>query len=261
MTDSELLHAVCAAAAAEFDVLGEIARDASGLVVFLARDLASGELVVLKLSRGDPEEAGQDEYSLEVARELDPSLPDIESHCPRCGAKLRRWARFCTQCGGDISGVGPSSRENLSRDTLRHAVRAAAASEYDVLGEIPRAEGGGLVYFARDRKTGTIVALRLQRESESEYALDVTRVLTPLPAAGARSTASRNDPVDAVRRSRPVADHGPTTRSSAPAPPSAEKLWRASELNALMKRVTDNRSAVIGAALVALILIILVVVL
>ena len=220
MTDSELLQAVRAAAADEFDVLGEIARDGSDLVVFLAREFASDVLVALKLTR-EPDESGHDQYSLTVARELDPSIPDVESRCPRCNAKLRRWARFCTSCGTDVSGVGPSSQENLSRDTLRHAVRVAAESEYDVLGEIPRAEGGGLVYFARHRERGDIVALRLQQESDSEYALDVTRVLKPIPRVVKPAVASA--PPAAAPRSYqadfdpPAADRGPWVQSS-PAP-------------------------------------------
>ena len=176
MDATELLSAVRAAAGDDFDVLGEIARDGTKTIVFLARDQQSKNLVVLKLVRADQGTSGPDEYSLEVAEKLDASVPDIESRCSRCGAKLRRWARFCTQCGADVSGIAPSSGENLSQSTLRNAVYAAAAADFDILGEMPRAEGGGLVYFGRKRSNGDIVALRLQKESESEYALDVTRV-------------------------------------------------------------------------------------
>lgn len=256
MTDSDLLRAVRAAAADEHDVIGEIARDGTNTVVYLARDLESKDLVALKLTRGEPDEFGQDQYSVDVIRELDASMPDIESHCPRCGSKLRRWARFCTQCGMDVSGVGPSSSENLSRDTLRHAVRAAAQSEYDVLGEMPRAEGGGLVYFARDRKSGNIVALRLQRESASEYALDVTRVLKPaLTPSGARPAVERSPQSSApspagvpasVPTSVPAA--GPSGEASPDRLPSAVGAGQ----NGLRRSILGNvNPLVVGAGIVA----------
>jgi hypothetical protein len=218
MTDSDLLRAVRAAASDELDVLGEIARDGDRTVIFLARDLQAAELVALKLIRGEPDESGQDQYVVEIVHDLDGSMPDIDSYCPRCGSKLRRWARFCTECGIDVSGIGPSSRENLSRDTLRHAVHAAAQSEYEVLGEMPRAEGGGLIYFARDRKTNSIVALRLQQESESEYALDVTRVLKPVSNVGqaAESAGGSGRVPDARRGAQSASPDRPSSGTSTP---------------------------------------------
>jgi hypothetical protein len=255
MTDSELLRAVRAAAADEHDVLGEIARDGTSTVVFLARDLKSRDLVALKLTRGEPDEHGQDQYSVEVVHELDASMPDIESRCSRCGNKLRRWARFCTECGLDVSGVGPSSAENLSRDTLRNAVRVAAQSDYDVLGEMPRAEGGGLVYFAREKKSGSIVALRLQRESESEYALDVTRVLKPVgPQRAGSPRVLVNGP------SRPTGEPQVARSPSSPSTPGApsgeappNRLPSAFVgLNGLRQSILGNvNPLVVGSAIVA----------
>ncbi len=262
MTDSELLRAVRDAAADEFDVLGEIARDGLNTVVFLARDLQSTDLVALKLIRGDPDQSGQDQYTVEVVHELDASMPDIDSTCPRCGAKLRRWARFCTQCGMDVSGVGPSSQENRSRDTLRNAVRAVAESDYEVLGEMPRSEGGGLVYFARDRRSNNIVALRLQKESDSEYALDVTRVLKPV--AGLASARPMGAPTRAASDARQASGPGsplaqrppePSTRPAQPGPATAAGWVGA--VRALLDEARHRINPVVAGSVVAIVVILI----
>lgn len=255
MGETELLSAVRAAAGADFDVLGEIARDGAKIVVFLARDLQSKELVVLKLIHNTSTETGQDEYVLEVAEKLDSSVPDIESYCSRCKNKLRRWARFCTQCGLDVSGVGPSSSENLSRDTLRNAVYAAAASEFDILGEMPRAEGGGLVYFGRKRQGGDIVALRLQQETDSEYALDVTRVLKPMESLQSRNASDGRVEITGVNRRRETAFETATGEPPAALRPLVSPTQPPSQLGrfdieSLRRSITENPNPVIVAAFV-----------
>jgi hypothetical protein len=255
MDATELLSAVRAAAGDDFDVLGEIARDGTKTIVFLARDQQSKNLVVLKLVQGDQSTSGPDEYSLEVAEKLDATVPDIESRCSRCGAKLRRWARFCTQCGADVSGIAPSSGENLSQATLRNAVYAAAAAEFEILGEMPRAEGGGLVYFGRKRSTGDIVALRLQRESESEYALDVTRVLKPVTSPTSRAAGSGGvDRVEitGVSRARPILNSAASpVQPSQPTPRPPQPFAGRAALDALRRRIEANPNPyIVGAFMV-----------
>src|SRR6185503_20377378 len=97
--------------------------------------------------------------------------------CPRCTAKLRQWARFCTQCGLDVSGEAPESGSHESRAALREKVREATEGKYEFLGDIPRSEGGGMVYFARDLSDGRIVALRLQKDMKQRFEVGVTRTL------------------------------------------------------------------------------------
>jgi hypothetical protein len=258
MSETELLSAVRAAAGSDFDVLGEIARDGSKTVVFLARDLQSKGLVVLKLIHSTSSETGQDEYVLEVMEKLDSSVPDIENYCSRCQSKLRRWARFCTQCGLDVSGIGPSSGENLSRDTLRNAVYAAAASEFDILGEMPRAEGGGLVYFGRKRDGGDIVALRLQQETDSEYALDVTRVLKPMePSPQARSASQGHVEITGVNRPRPrpteppVSQPSPSLGPPMPSTPPPSTVGKF-DIASLRRSIESNPNPVIVGAFVVI---------
>jgi hypothetical protein len=184
MSNAHLYVAVREAAAGTFDVLGELGTAPTGGVVYLAREIAGAELVVLKLEPGD-DGAGGSQFYLDVARELDASVPDVEMRCPRCRGKLRQWARFCTQCGLDVSGEAPASGEHASRAALREKVRVATADQYEFLGDIPRSEGGGLVYFARDLADGKIVALRLQKDMNKKFAVGVTRTLKAVDLEGA----------------------------------------------------------------------------
>jgi hypothetical protein len=197
MSNAHLYVAVREAAAGTFDVLGELGAAAAGGVVYLAREIASGELAVLKLEPGD-DGAGGSQYFLDVAYELDASVPDVEMRCPRCRGKLRQWARFCTQCGLDVSGEAPASGEHATRAALREKVRAATADQYEFLGDIGRAEGGGLVYFARDLADGKIVALRLQKDLNKEFAVGVTRTLKAVEAEGAAASKGAGSPRPAV---------------------------------------------------------------
>jgi hypothetical protein len=199
MSNAHLYVAVREAAAGTFDVLGELGPGPKGGVVYLARELAGDGLAILKLEPGD-DGAGGSQYFLDVATELDGSVPDVEMRCPACRAKLRQWARFCTQCGLDVSGEAPASGEQASRAALRDKVRAATAGQYEFLGDIPRSEGGGLVYFARDLSDGKIVALRLQKDMNKKFEVGVTRTLKAVERDVASAPASRGAAVTIVQR-------------------------------------------------------------
>jgi hypothetical protein len=171
-----LLEAVQDAAAGEYEVFGEICRGKGGTIAYLARDLADKKLVVLRLSTS----AGAgDEYSLEVVKQLDASVPAPEGACPSCGAPLRQWGRFCSMCGCDLWGDPSVGGENTKEDLLQ-AVKEAAKGKFEVLGEMPWAEGSGHVYFVRDLESGKLAALRLLEEAEGEYSLGRTGVLKRL---------------------------------------------------------------------------------
>ena len=209
--DDDLLRAVKEAAAAEYDILGEMGRGERGSVVYLSRERASQKLVALKL-RPDG-----GEYELSVLRELDASVPAMGNKCPSCKVDLVGWGRFCSHCGKDLSGTrsGEASREELLK-----AVRGAAEGEYEVLGEMQRSEGGGVVYFARELKSGRLVALRLTREQESDgsesYALGVTQVIKPLVASLGATYASPTSVMQAAS-APPARAAAPSTRSPQPA--------------------------------------------
>lgn len=217
--DDELLRAVKEAAAAEYDILGEMGRGERGSVVYLAREKASQKLVALKL-RPDG-----GEYELSVVRELDASVPAMGNKCPSCKADLVGWGRFCSHCGKDLSGTrsGEASREELLK-----AVQGAAEGEYEVLGEMARSEGGGVVYFAREIKSQRLVALRLTREQESDgsesYALGVTQVIKPLVASLGATYASPTSVMEAARapasRTAAPSARSPQPTAKSPTPPS-----------------------------------------
>ena len=168
----QLWQAVREAATPDFVVLGEIGRGADGTIAYLARERAAGRLVALKASPGG---AGG-EYVLDVAEQVDPTLPAPLSECPRCSAPLRGWNRFCTQCGVNLWS-DRSAGERWDKADLLKAVEEATRGKYEILGEMDRSDGGGVVYFARELGTGKIEALRLQPEGGREYSIGLTGVL------------------------------------------------------------------------------------
>jgi hypothetical protein len=126
---------------------------------------------------------------------------------------------------------------------------------------MPRAEGGGLVYFARDRKSNNIVALRLQKESESEYALDVTRVLKPVAGVGGAGggAASSGRVPDAGRGAQPAQSGRQPSSSSSPVgpAPSASSGDVRERLEAALGRLSPM---VVGSIVVAIVVIVVLVI-
>lgn len=207
-TDDPFLNAVKEAAAADFTVLGEIGRGEAGVIMYLARETATRRLVALRLQR-----EGQlaDEFSLEVVRHLDNSMPAPDSKCVKCGKEIKGWARFCSYCGADLTGAAPKEGDAVERALMLEAVKDAVSADYDVLGEMSRTEGGGAVYFACERKTNKIVALRLQREGAGdEFSVGLTTALKPI----ARSLGVRSGATQALSAM-------PRTPEPAPPPPPA----------------------------------------
>ena len=213
----KFLRAVQRAVGGDFDVLGELGRGSKGKIVYLARETASRHLVALQLLPG---EGGPDsgELWLDVLRKLDGSVPSAEGKCPRCGETLRGWGRFCGQCGSDLSGVAAGGAD-ATPDRLREAVRQAAGQTYDVLGQMDRSEGGGVVYFAKEKDSGKIVALRLQKDAPAadgreRYNLGQTMMLNSVV-----NSLLGPEPVEAPPA--PVVAMGAPRPAPAPTPPPA----------------------------------------
>jgi len=187
------------AAAGKYEILGELGADAWGTRVYLARDAAAGGLVALRLQR---QPRGDGAGELQARGALDSSVPALRGECPACFGTLSGWGRFCPRCGSDISGVPPGEPAGVTEAELLTAARAAATDRYRILGAMPRAEGGGLVYFASDAESGRIAAMRLERTEEGQFRLAVIGTMpayrpasernapTPAPATGAAGGAA-----------------------------------------------------------------------
>lgn len=160
MHEDAVWDALARALAGEYEIVARFGLGGGGAPVYLARELMTDSLVALRLP---PLVSGGDarEFGLEVVRQIDSSLPEIEAKCRHCSATIRHWSRLCPRCGKDISGLAPAGPDQ-TREELRRLARSAAAGRYDTLGDMSRVEGGGMVYFARELASGQIVALTLE---------------------------------------------------------------------------------------------------
>lgn len=164
----------------DFTVFGELGRQGDSLAALLAREHSNQRLVVLMVQTST-NSAGEVELSVDVKDELDARIPDGGSKCPACSATLRPWVRFCTRCGHDVTGKGATS--DAEREELRSAVKEAVEADYEFLGDIRRSEGGGDVFFARERSSGRIAALRLNSSAvKGEFELGETNIMRKAPS-------------------------------------------------------------------------------
>jgi serine/threonine protein kinase len=162
-----------------FEILGELGSNDLGPSSYLARDRKTGELVAIQIT--DLIDTKQPVVS--VKHTLNSSVPATNRHCHMCKAVATDWRRYCANCGADLSGAdlsGSNAAAILERAT-------SGGKTIDLLGEMPRSEGGGKVYFGAERNTGQIVALDLRKAGTpgggSGYSLDVTSTLRkPTPA-------------------------------------------------------------------------------
>ncbi|HKN68099.1 MAG TPA: serine/threonine-protein kinase [Gemmatimonadaceae bacterium] len=129
-----------------------------GSVAFLAREEPTGALVIAALNERVGMAAG---YDVTLWRSLEESLPGPMSWCPQCGTEVEGWTRYCS-CGADLSGIAPGTEE--AREALVERVRQSVAGEFELLGSLPYAGGGGPAYFARRPDGGVVVALRMHAD-------------------------------------------------------------------------------------------------
>ena len=182
-----VLRAVLATVSGQYQLLGELGRAVAGTIMYLARELHSSQLVVLRL---DPAQSGEGSV-LSVMRELNASIPGGTAPCPDCGATAVVWGRFCPACGADLAGEegGGVTASASEPGGSPEAARQPAPDGYEILGSIPRAGGtsAGVVYFARELATGSLVALTARAGGASGrevggsgfHILQTLRPLTP----------------------------------------------------------------------------------
>jgi hypothetical protein len=251
MNEDAVWEALARALSGEYEILARLGLGAGGAPVYLARELVTDSLVALRLP---PLVSGNDgqEYGLEVVRQIDPSLPEIETRCSHCGATLRQWARFCSKCGRDVSGLAPSAA-GQTRDQLRALARETAAGKYEILGEMPRAEGGGLVYFGRELSTDRVVGLQLEPGPEATLLMTATQFAMPDPSFQLAET--RRPSGEQQRRVSSAPTSRPSVRISAPMRVSAGKPTASnvgSERNRTWTRVLTVSAIVLLLVLVAM---------
>ena len=125
MPADPILHALIEAVSADYEVFGELGRREDRSIAFLARTRSTQALMVLALSPGL--EGAEEEYSLEVLEKLDARVPELPQQCSQCNTILRPWARFCTRCGHDASGLAASG--TLGTEELRKLAERAAGDK------------------------------------------------------------------------------------------------------------------------------------
>ena len=202
------LRAVLAAVAGKYEILGEMGHGVDGTIAYLARELNSSRLVVLRLDPANSEDGGV----LTVLREVSASLPGGGSSCPDCGAPGLGWGRYCATCGADLAGPAPL-RLHGAAGGLPDA-RPQDPAGFQLLGSVPRegARGGGDVVFARELVTGSVVALAPPSRTASGAAaapriLHTLAALTAIPLATGRGgeQLGESEPAEPLPRAQPTA--------------------------------------------------------
>jgi hypothetical protein len=180
VTEDAVWDALARALAGEYEIVARLGLGSGGAPAYLARELLTDNLVALRLP---PLVSGNEaqEYGLEVVRQIDSTLPDIETRCSHCGTTLRQWSRFCSRCGRDISGISPAT-SGQTREQLRQVAQEAATGKFEILGEMTRVEGGGLVYFGREVASGRVVGLQIEPGPEATVMMTATEFAAPDPS-------------------------------------------------------------------------------
>lgn len=247
MSEDAVWDALARALTGEYDIVARLGIGGNGAPVYLARELVTDRLVAIRLP---PLVSGNEsqEYGLEIVRQIDGSLPEIDARCAHCDAKVRRWSRFCMRCGRDISGIAPSAGQ--SRDNLRDLARRAALGKYEMLGEMTRADGGGLVYFGRERTSGQILGLQLEEGLGGNVSIIATQFAAP-------------DPSIELPESRHASDWQQKRRVSVPkgVDPGSTMANLASGPSAVVSAIADVRTNLLRPRALAVIAIVLLLVL
>ncbi len=216
---AEALGSIRILASDRFEILGPLGQDREGEFAFLAREALADFLVVLKVRRSGNTRA---QAELQVVRRLDSSVPPPAGSCPVCQTPFSGWEPSCPDCGCDLAGPSGALAPGASRQEMLAAVQQAATG-YEVLGEMPRSSGGANVYFARESRGGTIVALRLEQEDtpgrRSGYTVAATRMMRPkllYGTVGGEPPASLGSPSTGPTHWTPKSKASPGDPSSAP---------------------------------------------
>ena len=198
---TEQLEALRQAVGSSLSVIALLGRDLDersewGSVAFLAREEATGSLVVAALNERLGAGAG---YDVTLWRSLEESLPGPTSWCTQCGTEVQGWTRYCS-CGADLAGIAPGTED--AQLELLEQVRQSVAGEFELLGSLPYAGGGGPAYFARRTEGHAVVALRMH--ADGTFDDGTQRISLSLSEALGEMTDSASSVVGRSPHSGPV---------------------------------------------------------
>jgi eukaryotic-like serine/threonine-protein kinase len=197
-----------------FQVVGELGRDEAGAPVYLAREVATDQLVALR-PPPDAAQAGSSGDAPAVIRSLGSAVPAGVRRCHICDGTITDWRAYCSRCGTDVTGRDLLASAGDSAAEVARLVQESAGS-LDVLGAMPREQGGASVHFARDRTTGEIVALTLTRDDARSPVLTVTSLTGAVraPAAGPAEDTAAEPAKDTAMAGRASGDGAEDARTS-----------------------------------------------
>jgi serine/threonine protein kinase len=207
---AEELRALREATGGSLEIVALLGSDSGersewGSAAYLAIETATGELVVAALNERIKVPR---RYDVTLWRVLGESLPGPTSWCPHCGSVVEGWTRYCS-CSADLSGIAPGTESE--RRELIDQVRQSVAGEFELLGSLPYARGGGPAYFARRTEGNAVVALRMHADglfddgtrrislSLSEPLEEVSTGTPPVVSRSPHSGPVRFTPVDSIR--------------------------------------------------------------
>jgi TPR repeat protein len=211
------LRAVLAAVAGQYEFRGEWGRGVAGTITYLARELDSSRLVILRL---DPAQSGSGAV-LSVLREVSATMPGGGSPCPECGAAAVGWGRYCATCGADLA-PGDVLRARSHAGLVANG-RPSEPEGFHILGSVPRVggQGSGDVIFARELATGSVVALgppaRLAGNLPAgSRTVRILHTLRPLSAAALEGISPAEPPREVEHTAEPLPRAQPTAHRATP---------------------------------------------
>ncbi len=157
----------------EYEIFGEMGRVGAS-VFFLARELVSSDLVVLRLS---PATGG---YVLDVDRRVDPVSLGRHAICAGCGARLDDAVDRCVRCGRLVSSRGRSETERRDERERLLEMTEAAGHEFSFVGEVDRSNPARTTYLAIRVADDAVVGV--VRERSRSFGRENAFVIREMPA-------------------------------------------------------------------------------
>lgn len=244
----DVLEAFRAQSDGEYEIFGEMGRE-RGMLYFLARELATLDLVVLRLA---PATGG---FVRDLDRRVLPRTGTDRSTCAGCGARLDGATDKCPQCARMISTTGRTATERAEEQVRLREMSAATDGEYDFISEIDASNPASSTYFARRLRDDTVVGIIRERsrsfgreEAFSIREMDARQILDERP------TPAESPPLQPERKAQEL-----DANAHAPEHPSPPREEWVSPPRSLVIPETDERRWLVPAIIVALVVVVLLV--